>query len=677
MNRFFLYIALTFCLVPLAGMGQDTVKRHVLQEMQVSTQAPPSETYTSTPTQVVTVEKMEQTGAVQLSDAVKQMNGVTIKDYGGVGGIKTMSARGLGSQFSSLIIDGVTVNDCQNGQIDLGRYLLGNSAYVSFSNAQHDAPLQSARAFAAGNVVMMETQTPSFKEGRPFNLKVGMEGGSFHLYSPTLSWEQRITKRLSYSLWGNYITSRGNYPFTLYYTTSQQDSSSRERRENSSMWMATADANIFFNISSRHELTAKVHYMQSRHELPGPVILYYKKNSEHSEDRLFFAQARYRYTGAKVKAQAIVKYQLTDDLYEDTAAASRTLNTYRQQEAYASGTAVYSPVEGLKLSVAEDAAYNTLVSNLAKNNHVMRLSSLTVVAATYDNSWLSVSANGLATIAEEMAVSSQQSAVSGQRFRQSYRRISPYVGLNVKPFRKVGLRLRYFFKENYRIPNFNEMYYYSITRELKPEKAMQHNVGVTYILRLPESDRQKNVDIRLQIATDAYYNRVSDKLIAIPVQNMFLWSMINLGRVDIWGVDHRLDFSIRIKRITITIGRSYAYQHATDRTDPTSKTYGHQIPYTPRHSGGASLYVETPWVDFGYTAMAVGSRYYRQQNTDDTRLKPYCDQGLTLAHTFEFKNGSKLKLKGQVLNLFDVQYEIVRSYPMMGRNYRLGAVWEL
>ena len=221
MNRLSLLISLFLCLAPLSIMGQDTVKRHVLQEVQVSSQSAPSETYTSTPTQVVTVEKMEQTGAVQLSDAVKQMNGVTIKDYGGVGGIKTMSARGLGSQFSSLIIDGVAVNDCQNGQIDLGRYLLGNSAYVSFSNAQHDAPLQSARAFAAGNVVMMETQCPSFREGRPFNLKVGMEGGSFHLYSPTLSWEHRITKKLSYSLWGNYITSKGNYPFTLYYTTSQ------------------------------------------------------------------------------------------------------------------------------------------------------------------------------------------------------------------------------------------------------------------------------------------------------------------------------------------------------------------------------------------------------------------------------------------------------------------------
>ena len=665
-------------MLPALASAQDTVKRHLLHEVQVSSQAPPSETYTSTPTQVITVEKIEQTGAVQLSDAVKQMNGVTLKDYGGVGGIKTMSARGLGSQFSSLIIDGVAVNDCQNGQTDLGRYLLGNSAYVSFSNAQHDAPLQSARAFAAGNVVMMETQKPTFKETRHFNLKVGMEAGSFHLYSPTLSWEQRITRKLSYSLWGNFISSKGNYPFTLYYTASQQDSSSRERRENSRMWMATADANIFYTISPRHELTANIHYMQSRHELPGPVILYYTKNSEHSEDRLAFAQAKYRYTSHRVKAQAILKYQLTDDLYEDTATASRILNTYRQQEAYASGTAVYTPVEGLKLSLASDLAYNTLVSNLEKNNHVQRLSSLSVLAVAYDNSWLSVSANALATIAEELATSQASNQSGNQAIRQLYRRISPYAGFNVKPFRNVALRFRYFFKENYRIPNFNEMYYYSITRELKPEKALQHNIGVTYILPNTEIPNSKfKIHSRFQLVADAYYNRVSDKLIAIPVQNMFLWSMINLGRVDIYGVDAKVDYTLSIDRIELTLGGNYAFQHATDRTDPLSKTYLHQIPYTPRHSGGASLYVETPWVDFGYTAMIVGSRYYRQQNTDDTRLKPYCDQGLSLSHTFSFRNGSKLRIKGQVLNLFDVQYEIVRSYPMMGRNYRISAVFEL
>ena len=672
-ERQFYILILLLCAAPLKPAAQDTVKRHVLHEVQVSTQAPPSETYTSTPTQVVTTEKIEQTGAVQLSDAVKQMNGVTLKDYGGVGGIKTMSARGLGSQFSQLIIDGVAVNDCQNGQIDLGRYLLGNSAYVSFSNAQHDEPLQSARAFAAGNVVLMETQRPAVRGKRLFNLKVGAEGGSFHLYSPTLSWEHRINKKLSYTLWGNYISTKGNYPFTLYYTASQEDSSSRERRENSRMWMATADANLFYTINPRHELTAKVHYMQSRHELPGPVVYYTRKCSEHSEDRLFFAQARYQYTGRRVRAQALLKYQQTNDLYEDTAAASRTLNTYRQQEAYVSGTAVYRPADGLKISLATDGVYNTLRSNLAKNNAVWRLSSLNVLAAAYDNSWLSVSANILATIASEHAETADDNTASLDR---GYRRLSPYVGFNVKPFKRLGLRLRYFFKENYRIPNFNEMYYFSITRELQPEKALQHNVGITWVERLVR-DTSRRVDTRLQLTADAYYNRVSDKLIAIPVQNMFLWSMINLGRVDIYGVDVKVDVTAKVRRCTITVGGSYAYQNATDRTVENTKTYGHQIPYTPRNSGGASLYVETPWVDIGYTAMIVGSRYYRQQNTAETMLNPYCDQGVSLGHTFRFKNGSSLKLKGQVLNLFDVQYEIVRSYPMMGRNYRLSATFEL
>ena len=671
-GKFILFLSiLSQCTITLA-QTQDSVKRHLLPEVQVSTTMPPSETYTSTPTQVVTMEKIEHTGAVQLSDAVKQMNGVTIKDYGGVGGIKTMSARGLGSQFSSLIIDGVAVSDCQNGQIDLGRYLLGNSAYVSFSNAQHDDPMQSARSFASGNVVLMETQRPTFANERSYNLKFGIEGGSFHLYSPTLAWDQRISEKLTLSVWTNFISSRGNYPFTLYYTSSATDSSSRERRENSRMWMVTGDANLFYQINSRHDLSAKMHYMQSRHELPGPVILYHTKNSEHSEDLLVFAQSRYRYTGRAIKAQAIVKYQLTDDLYQDTSALTPALNTYRQQEAYASGTVVYRPVDGLKLSMASDWAYNTLLSNLATNNDVWRLTALNVLAASYDNSWLSISGNILATIAGEEAGNKSDQTESTYR---TYRRLSPYIGLNIKPFAKRGLRLRYFFKENYRIPNFNEMYYYTITRNLRPEKAMQHNIGLSWIERLHND--HLNIATRIQLTADAYYNRVSDKLIAIPVQNMFLWSMLNLGRVDIYGIDTKADVTMSFGRYALTLGGSYAYQNATDRTDSTSKTYGHQIPYTPRNSGGANFYLEMPAIEIGMTAMIVGKRYYRQQNSPETALKPYCDLGLTVAHSFVFKNGSTLRLKGQILNMLNVQYEIVRSYPMMGINFRLSATFEL
>ena len=106
----------TLCLG--ACYAQDTVQRRNLQNVTVTAKATSKETSSTTPVQVLDRVKLERINAVQLSDAVKQMSGVVLKDYGGVGGIKTVSARGLGSQFSTLAIDGIAVGDCQNGQPD-------------------------------------------------------------------------------------------------------------------------------------------------------------------------------------------------------------------------------------------------------------------------------------------------------------------------------------------------------------------------------------------------------------------------------------------------------------------------------------------------------------------------------------------------------------------------------
>ena len=151
--RAFLFAILLF---PIASVAQvDTVQS--LEQVEVSAQRAPSTLRTAVPTQVVDAEKIESQGLLQLSDAVRQMAGVTLKDYGGIGGIKTVSARGLGSQFSTLTIDGVAVDDAQNGQVDLGRYLLTGAAYVSLSHGQQQEQLLSARAYAAGNVLSMES----------------------------------------------------------------------------------------------------------------------------------------------------------------------------------------------------------------------------------------------------------------------------------------------------------------------------------------------------------------------------------------------------------------------------------------------------------------------------------------------------------------------------------------
>ena len=112
-----------------------------------------------------------------------------------------------------------------------------------------------------------------------------------------------------------------------------------------------------------------------------------------------------------------------------------------------------------------------------------------------------------------------------------------------------------------------------------------------------------------------------------------------------------------------------------DLSDPDSKYYGHQIRYTPRHSGGGTLRWEHRWVNLGATAMVVGHRYAYPQNNVSNRLPAYCDLGFSADRRIDLRWGT-LRVQMQVLNLLDAQYEVVQFYPMMGRNYRLSLMYE-
>ena len=665
--KVYIYFILLYLLSAAAPLSaQDTTHTQRLQSVVISGTRQPTATLSQAPVQVVNAERIEQSGALMLSDALRQMAGITLKDYGGIGGMKTVSARGLGSQFSTLTLDGVPVNDCQNGQVDLGRYMVGNSAYISLSNGQQEEMLLSARATAAGSIINMQTLEPRFLPGEKTRMRMGMEGGSFGLLSPTLAWDQRLGPRTTLSFWGNYLSSKGNYPFTLYYTQSRQDSSSVERRDHSAVWLLTGDVNLTHHISSSRLLTGKVHYVRSYHQLPGPVILYnVEKGTEETHEQLFFGQVKYRQYGDHIDWQLIGKYQFSTDIYENynaLTASGYQQNSYLQHEGYASGSLLWHISLYLQATLSNDAALTTLHSNLSRNSDVQRLTWLSVAALQYKRPRLTLKGNLLATLVDEQA-SDIDSTIA-------YRRLSPYAGISIKPFANSRLRLRYFYKETYRVPNFNEMYYFTISRNLRPEKASQHNIGITLPLAEHRSRRDSNSVWHHTMTLDLYNNQVTDKIIAVPTQSMFLWSMTNLGRVSIKGLDFNGEIAWDYKSLNVTATITYTYQKALNATDPDERTYGHQIPYTPRHSGGATLYFANPWVNIGYNLLLVGERYSKEQNNDNSRLPAYADHGITLDHTFQLRLGD-LRLQAQVLNLLDKQYEVVKSYPMMGRNYRL------
>ena len=537
---------------------------------------------------------------------------------------------------------------------NLGRYLLGNAAYVSLSQGQQQESLLSARAYAAGNVISLVSAEPRFFLAERTNLKVGMELGSFNMFSPSMLWEQKWSKRLKSSLWINYLKSDGDYPFTLYYTLDRNGQTSRERRRHSAMRMFTADGSLFYTIARNNTLTAKLHYMRGMHQLPGPVQLYNQLSSaESTREEVAFGQLRWRVERKKVKWQVLAKAQQTWDFYEDSAAANSTHylhNEYLQREAYLSGSGAWTAKEWLDINASVDATSNWLNSNLQQRYEVQRSSLLGVADMRMHHAGFEARAHLLATLIRDRVVDLDTLPF--------YHRFSPYASLMYTIGK--GTTLRYFYKETYRAPNFSELYFFTMPRNLRPECARQHNIGVTHTAE------------QWGGTLDMYYNRVTDKIIAIPTQNMFLWSMQNIGKAEILGVDATADVYVS----TVTVHLNYSFQHAVDRSDTASKSYGHQIAYTPRHSGGASLRLENRWVNLGASAMVVGERYYRMQNSDATRMPAYCDMGLIADRKIDLRWGT-MTVQVQVLNLFNTQYEVVRSYPMMGRNYRLKITYEL
>ena len=77
------------------------------------------------------------------------MPGITLTDYGGAGGLKTVSVRGFGSKHTLVVYDGVGLSNNQSGSIDVSRYSLDNVSDMALVVGDGDDIFQPARNMAS------------------------------------------------------------------------------------------------------------------------------------------------------------------------------------------------------------------------------------------------------------------------------------------------------------------------------------------------------------------------------------------------------------------------------------------------------------------------------------------------------------------------------------------------
>ena len=642
-------------LCPLSMTAQTVTNdsTQTIDEVVVKGFRIPGNVLASTPIQTLSHTDMERLGIHDMGDALKRFAGVQVKDYGGVGGMKTVNIRGLGAGHTGVTYDGVQVGDCQSGQVDLSRFTLDNVSLVSLQIGQEDNIYQSAKAYTSAGLINIST-LQGVSDRKP-HLTTTLRTGSYGLFAPSLLYHQQFS-RLGIGAYTSYERADGVYWFTL----KNGIKTIHERRNNSDIKTWRGELNMNYQLTDKQTLQWKAYGFTSNRGLPGAVIYDNTYSAERLKDKNVFAQMLYenRFSN-RIKMKAAAKWNYAWSRYSDIPASGYKEDTYRQNETYLTATLWTNPLQGLNLSVAQDYAHNHLSMTLPKAANPTRNSLWTALAANYQTGPFSVNASLLATNIYERV--KQGNASNG------FHRLSPAFSMQWRCLQ--DFRLRFGYKDIFRTPTLNELYYTGIgNRHLNPEKSRMWNLGATY-------SHTFNRTLQLSLTADGYFGNVTDKIIAVP--KMFYWQMMNAGKVRQLGLDVSANIEKRWGNDwSVSATGSYSLMKATDISDPTAVYYRNQIAYTPRHSGSASILLHTPWLDFCYNVLVMGERYTLSYNIPDNRMRPFADHSITLSREFKISK-QQLRVQFDVRNLGNKNYEVVRFYPMPGTNWRLSVSWVL
>ena len=669
-------MALCVWLPTQAGVKDSThTSVQIIEEVEVQARRLRREVSSTTATQEMRHETMSALAIHNAADALRHFAGTSVKDYGGIGGMKTVSVRGLGATHTAVSYDDVVIGNCQAGQIDLGRYTSNGLGSISLHVGQSDDMMSTARALASGSLVSMSSLAPQWGDKR-YRMEAGITAGSFGLCNPTLTYAQRLGKQTWMNTTVDLSTAHGRYPYTL----TNGNKVTTEHRTNTDVTQLLGEWDLHHKFADDSHLDTKIYYYDSERGLPGAVILYNNTSTERLADRNAFVQARYtKHWEHQWQLRTAMKYTYGWSRYTDTNvkyADGKQVDENLQQEYYAQATLRYTPTLHWQFSVAQDAFINTLTSNLPSCPDPVRYTSLTALQAQYRTQQVNVKGILLGTVASSPALFQGEGAGSAMSESPLLGRgrgeaaLSPTLSASLRPFADEPLYVRMMYKHTFRMPTFNELYYIrSGNKDLRPERAREYTLGLTW-----QAPRMGAIE-ELTLTTDGYFNNVIDKIVAFPTT--YVWKMANYGRVHITGLDATLSARCRLApKVSLNAVANYTLNHAIDVTNPEAQGYRLQLPYTPLHSGSGRLLLTTPWTNVGYSVVVASERYSMSEPSPRYRIAPYADHTVTLARTFNVA-GTQLTAQAEALNITNAQYQIIQYYPMPGRQFRLSLTVKL
>ena len=543
--------------------------------------------------------------SISLSEALLRNPSLQISDYGGPGGLKTVSLRGLGSAHTAIYIDGIRAGNVQSGQNDLGMFDISSSCIV---------------VDYVQNSISINTTRPRF-EDLPVKGKINICGGSFGTWMPSARLDFRLSEKISLSANASGVFSKGDFPYGDGLT-----------RVNNDLNQIRSGID-FFGLMNLGDYHIKGYINSSRRGTPGSTAW---PSDDRQEDRNAFIQGSVKMRFSDhYTLRANAKGGIDEIFYTSSWGDSR----YRQNEIQLNTVHDFKIKDWWRLSLAADTHWDGLNSTYYE---MSRVSVLTALASAFK----------VGRLAADLTMEYNLALDKGHRHKDAF---SPSINLRFNILE--GFEMSVLSRRMYRIPTFNELYYTGYGNpELAPEDAWTTGIGASFQRKICNHWR---IDAEL----NGFYTYLKNKITSVPTEaDPDIWMPVNIGRVRSAGSDSKVYFGYQNKDFRTGLTAAYSFLSSVDCTNG-SASFGQQVPFTSRHS--LSLNGGLVWKGWGLNAIFNSRMGYAGSSGP---LPDWNTLDLTMSKQIKTDRAGTFELKLQMRNVTDFRYELVSGYPMPGRS---------
>ncbi|MDP4205040.1 MAG: TonB-dependent receptor plug domain-containing protein [Bacteroidota bacterium] len=568
-----------------------------------------------------------------VNELLLKESALQLKSYGTPGSATTLSLRGAGANHTQVNWNGFPINSATLGESDLSFLPVGGFGSITLIQNASGA-LYGSGTF--GGALNLENQTDWKDTGLNFRLSSGW--GSLNTYQGN-GIVHYGNKKIQYqgSFFGG--ESDGNFKYYDYYL------SSTLRRQNAAWNNFGAINNVYFKTGDRSQIDAAVWYQVKDIKLPA-IMGSALAGTETQKDSTLKTFVRYKWfgnaSGLEIKAAYFFDYMLYTKKETAESAGYSIFSKYRTDRYFMDVD--YRHFFTQNLSVDYGSTFSYLTAKVDAYKKLKQETDFAVFMAGKYKSSLSMA---------ELSVRKEWNTSFDSKFLLSASGVCTII--------EDHLHFRSSISQKFRKPTFNDLYWVpGGNPDLKPESGYSAEAGLIVDDLL--SSKAQVLDLDLAV----YFSDINNMIVWRPMGS--LWTPVNFMKVYARGIELKTTDKFNVGSFAVdnllSVNMNRSTQEKTKDND--SEIVGHDLFYMPL----VSTFLNSSWSWNNYTVSVshhfTSSRYYDVDN----KLPAFQTVDIMASH--ELKIGkTPVGIQVRVDNLFNKEYELVRSYPMPGRLYSM------